>query len=56
MLTKGAQTACQRASSARLALLDRLAGLEGRSVQLYQLVLGGVVGRLQRLSLTDRAP
>jgi hypothetical protein len=33
----------------RLALLDRLAGLEGGSTQLYQLPLGGVVGRLQRL-------
>jgi hypothetical protein len=49
MPTKGAQTAGQRASSVRLTLLDRLAGLKGDSAQLYQLPLRGVVGRLQRL-------
>jgi hypothetical protein len=56
MPTKGTQAACQRAPSLRLALLDRLAGLEGRSAQLYQLSLGGVVGRLQRLGPIGRVP
>jgi hypothetical protein len=56
MPTKGAQTACQQASSARLALLDCLAGLEGGNAQLYQLPLGGVVGCLQRLDPIGRAP
>jgi hypothetical protein len=56
MPTKGAQTARQRASSARFALLDRLAGLEGGSAQLYQLLLGGVVGCLQRLGPIGRMP
>jgi hypothetical protein len=56
MPTKGAQMACQRASSVRLTLLDRLASLEGRSAQLYQLLLGGVVGRLQRLGPIGCAP
>jgi hypothetical protein len=56
MPTKGAQTTRQRASSVRLALLDRPTGLEGRSAQLYQLLLGGVVGRLQRLDPIGRAP
>jgi hypothetical protein len=54
--TEGAQTTRQRASSVRLALLDRPAGLEGRSMQLYQLLLGRVVGRLQRLGPISRAP
>jgi hypothetical protein len=56
MTTKGTRTACQRASSARLALLDCLAGLEGGSAQLYQLPLGGVVGRLQCLGSISRTP
>jgi hypothetical protein len=56
MPTKGVQTACQQGSSARLALLDCLAGLEGGSAQLYQLPLGGVVGRLQRLGPIGRTP
>jgi hypothetical protein len=38
------------------SLLDRLAGLEGCSAQLYQLPLGGVVGRLQHLSPIGRTP
>jgi hypothetical protein len=56
MSTKGAQTAGQRASSLRLALFDRLAGIEGRGAQLYQLPLGGVVGSLQRLGPIGRVP
>jgi hypothetical protein len=51
-----AQTAGQRATSLRLALFDSLAGLEGCSTQLHQLLLGGVVGGLQRLSLIGRVP
>jgi hypothetical protein len=53
---KGAQTAGQRASGLRLALFDRLAGLEGRSAQLHQLLLGGVVGGLQHLGLIGHMP
>jgi hypothetical protein len=56
MPAKGAQTADQRASSLRLALFDGLAGLEGCSTQLHQLLLGGVVGSLQRLGLISRVP
>jgi hypothetical protein len=40
----------------RLALFNRLAGLKGRSAQLYQLSRGGVVGHLQRLGPTGRVP
>jgi hypothetical protein len=32
MPAEGAQAACQRTSGLRLAILDRLAGLEGRGV------------------------
>jgi hypothetical protein len=56
MPTKGAETAGQQASGLRLALFDRLAGLEGRNAQLYQLPLGGVVGSLQRLGPIGRVP
>jgi hypothetical protein len=56
MPTEGAQAAGQRASSLRLALFDGLAGLEGRGTQLHQLLLGGVVGGLQRLGLIGRVP
>jgi hypothetical protein len=56
MRTKGAQTAGQRAPGLRLSLFDRLAGLEGRSAQLYQLSLGGVIGSLQCLGLIGRVP
>jgi hypothetical protein len=51
---KGAQAAGQRAPSLRLALLHDLAGLEGRGAQLQQLLLGGVVGGLQRLGPLGR--
>jgi hypothetical protein len=53
---EGAQAAGQRASSLRLALLHGLAGLEGRGTQLRQLLLGGVVGSLQRLGPIGRVP
>jgi hypothetical protein len=53
---KGAQAAGQRASSLRLALFDGLAGLEGCGTQLHQLLLGGVVGGLQRLGPIGRMP
>jgi hypothetical protein len=53
---KGAQAARQRAPSLRLALLHGLAGLEGRRAQLQQLLLGGVVGGLQRLGPVGRVP
>jgi hypothetical protein len=48
---KGAQAACLR-----LALLHGLAGLEGCGAQLQQLLLGGVVGGLQRLGPLGRVP
>jgi hypothetical protein len=53
---KGAQAAGQRAPGLRLALLHGPAGLEGRRAQLQQLLLGGVVGGLQRLSTAGRVP
>jgi hypothetical protein len=46
---EGAQVACQRAPSLRLALLDHLAGLEGDGLHLLQLLLRKVVGRLHHL-------
>jgi hypothetical protein len=53
---KGAQADGQRAPSLRLALLHGPASLEGCGVQLQQLLLGGVVGGLQRLSSLGRVP
>jgi hypothetical protein len=53
---KGAQAAGQRAPSLRLALLHGPAGLEGRSAQLQQLLLRGVIGGLQRLGPLSRVP
>jgi hypothetical protein len=53
---KGAQAAGQRAPSLRLALLHGLAGLEGRGVQVQQLLLRGVVEGLQRLGTVGRMP
>jgi hypothetical protein len=53
---EGAQAAGQRAPSLRLALLHDPAGLEGRGAQLQQLLLGGVVGGLQRLGTLGRVP
>jgi hypothetical protein len=56
MPAKGAQAASQRAPSLRLALFHGLAGLEGRRTQLQQLLLGEVVGSLQRLGPVGRVP
>jgi hypothetical protein len=56
MPAKGAQAASQRAPSLCLALFHGLAGLEGRRTQLQQLLLGGVVGGLQRLSPVGCVP
>jgi hypothetical protein len=56
MPAEGAQAAGQRASSLCLALFDGLAGLEGCGTQLQQLLLGGVVGGLQRLGPIGRVP
>jgi hypothetical protein len=56
MPAEGAQEAGQRAPSLRLALFHGLAGLEGCGTQLYQLLLGGVVGGLQRLGPIGRMP
>jgi hypothetical protein len=53
---KSTQAARQRAPDSRFALLDLLAGLEGGGPQLLQLLLRGVVGRLQRLVLGGRVP
>jgi hypothetical protein len=46
---KGAQAAGQRAAGLCFTLLRGLAGLEGRTTQLLQLLLGGVIGSLQCL-------
>jgi hypothetical protein len=49
--TKGAEAARHQTPGLRLALLDFLIGLEGGGLQLFQLLLRGVVGRLHSLSL-----
>jgi hypothetical protein len=49
--TEGAEATHHRAPSFRLALLDLLARLEAGGSQLLQLLLRGVVGRLDSLSL-----
>jgi hypothetical protein len=49
--TEGAEATRHRAPSLRLTLLDLLARLEGGGPQLLQLLLRGVVGRLDSLSL-----
>jgi hypothetical protein len=46
---KGAQAAGQRAAGLCFTLLHGLAGFESRTTQLLQLLLGGVIGSLQRL-------
>jgi hypothetical protein len=56
VVAKGAQAAGQRATGLCLALLHGPAGLEGCIAQLLQLLLGGVVGGLQRLSPLSRVP
>jgi hypothetical protein len=54
MPTKGAQATRQRAPGLRLAFFNHLAGLEGSGLQLFQLLLRGVVGRLHSLGLSGR--
>jgi hypothetical protein len=56
MPAEGAEATRHRAPSLRLAFLDLLAGLEGSSPQLLQLLLRGVVGRLHNLGLGCRVP
>jgi hypothetical protein len=51
MPTEGVEATCHRAPGLHLALLDRLARLEGGGPQLFQLLLRGVVGRLDSLRL-----
>jgi hypothetical protein len=54
--TEGAEAARHRAPNLRLTFLDPLACLEGSGPQLLQLLLRGVVGRLDSLSLSRRVP
>jgi hypothetical protein len=54
--TESAEATRYRAPSLRLAFLDLLARLEGGGPQLLQLLLRGVVGRLDSLSLGRRVP
>jgi hypothetical protein len=56
MAATGAQAVGQRTPGLRLAFLHGPAGLEGRGTQLQQLLLGGVVGGLQRLGPLSRVP
>jgi hypothetical protein len=51
MPTEGAEATQHRAPSLRLAFLDLQAHPEGGSPQLLQLLLRGVVGRLNSLCL-----
>jgi hypothetical protein len=53
--TKGTEAARHRAPSLP-AFLDTLAFLKGGGPQLLQLLLGGVIGRLDSLSLGRRVP
>jgi hypothetical protein len=48
---KGTEATCHRAPGLHLALLDPLACLECGGPQLFQLLLRGVVGRLDGLRL-----
>jgi hypothetical protein len=54
MPAQGAKTTRHGTLDPRLAFLDALARLEGRGLQLFQLLLGGVVGRLDGLRLSRR--
>jgi hypothetical protein len=56
MPAQGAEATRHRAPGLRFAFLDALARLEGRGPQLFQLLLGGVVGRLDHLRLGRRRP
>jgi hypothetical protein len=53
---KGTQAAGQRAAGLCFTLLHGLAGFEGRTTQLLQLPLGGIVGSLQRLGPLSCVP
>jgi hypothetical protein len=53
---EGAEATCHRAPGLHLAFLDPLAHLEGGGPQLFQLLLGGVIGRLDGLPLGCRVP
>jgi hypothetical protein len=53
---EGAEATRHRAPDLHLAFLDPLARLEGSSPQLLQLLLRGVVGRLDSLRLGRRVP
>jgi hypothetical protein len=56
MPAQGTKTTCHGTPSLCLAFLDALARLEGRDLQLFQLMLGGVVGHLNGLCLGRRRP
>jgi hypothetical protein len=56
MPAQGAEATRHRAPGLRFALLDPLARLKSVGLQLFQLLLGGVVGRLDRLCLGRRRP
>jgi hypothetical protein len=56
MPAQGAKATRHGTLSLRLAFLDALACLDGCGLQLFQLLLGGVVGRLDRLRLGRRRP
>jgi hypothetical protein len=53
---QGMKATCHRTPGLRFALLDALTRLDGCSPQLFYLLLGGVVGRLDRLCLGRRRP
>jgi hypothetical protein len=56
MPTKGTQATRQRAPVLRLAFFHPLAGLEGGSPQLFQLLLRRVVGCLRHIILGSHIP
>jgi hypothetical protein len=56
MPAQGAEATHHGALGLRLALLHALERLKGRGPQLLQLLLGRVVGRLERLGLGRRRP
>jgi hypothetical protein len=52
MPSQGAEATLHGVPGLRFAFLDALAHLEGRGLQLFQLLLGGIVGRLDRPRLS----
>jgi hypothetical protein len=54
--TEGAETTRHRAPGLHLAFFDLLAHLEGGGPQLLQILLRGVVGRLDSLRMGRRVP